>query len=154
MASKAFTETYIQLPEDDAVLRDLYLKATYYRIPELQAALYEKTWFVKVKSMFSGGKNPYVMATRWLAWLRGALIAFGSLGTIGGTVLMSMKHDMETALQAVGIQDAPAEENKGLLDSTLHQVGLRRHTDARGEQSPCQSQSLAHTVLATTNPDL
>jgi hypothetical protein len=130
MANKAFTEAYIQLPEDDAVLRDLYLEATYFRIPELQAALYEKNWFVKVMSVFSGGKNPFDMATRWLAWLRGALITFGSLGTIGGTVLVSMKHDMETALQAVGIQDAPAAEKKGLFDSMLYQVGLSRHADA------------------------
>jgi hypothetical protein len=130
MAGKAFNETYIQLPEDDAILRDLYLEATYFRIPELQAALYEKNWFVKVMSVFSGDKNPFDMATRWLAWLRGALITFGSLGTIGGTVLVSMKHDMETALQAVGIQDVPAKEKKGLFDSMLYQVGLRRQVDA------------------------
>jgi hypothetical protein len=118
MASKAFTDTYIQLPEDDAILRDLYLEATYFRIPELQAALYEKNWFVKIMSMFSGGKNPFDMATRWLAWLRGALITFGSLGTIGGTVFVTMKRDMQTALQAVGIHSNPLdEESKGLFNS-------------------------------------
>jgi hypothetical protein len=117
MASKAFTDTYIQLPEDDTILRDLYLEARYFRIPELQAALYEKNWFVKILSVFSGGKNPFDMATRWLAWLRGALITFGSLGTIGGTVFVTMKRDMQTALQAVGIQQNPQdEESKGLLD--------------------------------------
>jgi hypothetical protein len=112
MANKAFTDTYIQLPEDDAILRDLYLEATYFRIPELQAALYEKNWLVKVMSVFAGGKNPFDMATRWLAWLRGALIAFGSLGTIGGTVFVTMKHNMETALQTVGIQQNPSDEKK------------------------------------------
>lgn len=134
MANKNFTDKFIQLPEDDAILRDLYLEATYFRIPELQAALYEKNWFVKIMSVFSGGKNPFDMATKWLAWLRGALITFGSLGTIGGTVfvsMQSMKHDVETAvqasLQAVGMQDAPhEEEKKGYFDSVLHQVGLRR----------------------------
>jgi hypothetical protein len=138
MTNKAFTETYIQLPEDDAILRDLYLEATYFRIPELQASLYAKNWFVKVMSVFSGGKNPFDMATRWLAWLRGILITFGSLGTIGGTVFVTMKHDMETALQAVGIQKNPAdeekkgppdEEKKGLFDSMLHKIGLRTQAD-------------------------
>lgn len=92
-------KAHVQLPNDMQTLRDLYVEATYYRIPRLQAALCKQNWVVGVASVFGGG-NPFTDASNLLARLRTGLVAFGGAGTL----YVGAQRDFEKVLGFVGLQ--------------------------------------------------
>jgi hypothetical protein len=75
-------KTYVQLPKESEKLRDLYVEATHYRIPELQAALCEQSLWVTFASAFANGGNPFDAASTLLKHVRRGLIATGGIGTL------------------------------------------------------------------------
>ena len=84
-----WTKSHVDLPKDSHVLRDLFAEATFYRIPELRDAICSRTWLVNVFSFFNKNANPFDSVTKLAGQIRAGLIAMGSLGTVGGTVLVT-----------------------------------------------------------------
>lgn len=100
-----WTKANIELPKDDRVLRELYVEATFYRIEELQHVLCTRSWLTSVISFFNKNANPFDAAARLAAQLRAGLIALGSLGTVGGTVLVTnMEEEFDSVLQKLGLR--------------------------------------------------
>jgi hypothetical protein len=122
MAMQKFTETYVRLPEDKDILRDLYIEATYYRIPELQGVLTKSGFLVKLLDQLTNG-NPFDKANKLAAALRNFLILFGTFGGVIGTILVAAKHDFEHILERLGLKKDQEEEGAGGI---LETVGLKK----------------------------
>ena len=106
-----FTETYARLPEDRNQLRDLYLEATYYRIPELQDTLSRTNWFVKFTDLLGAG-NPFDAATKWANRIRTFLVSFATFSTLGGTVLLAVRSEFDVLLKTMGLREKESEEEE------------------------------------------
>ena len=105
-----FTQMNCQLPKDISreALRDLYNEATYYRIPELQQVLTKTGWFVNVMDVV-GAENPFDMAIKWLTRVRNFLLTFGTVGGLGGTILVTMQQDFDALLKTLGLRKKDEE---------------------------------------------
>jgi len=115
---KKFTDMYVRLPQERDVLRDLYIEASYYRIPELQAVLSRSGPLVKVMDLFTDG-NPFDKATKFITTLRNFALLFGAFGGVFSTVLIAAKHDLGNLLVRAGVMSKPEEE-----ESLLESIGL------------------------------
>jgi hypothetical protein len=122
MTLKKFTDTYVRLPEDRETLRDLYIEARYYRIPELQNVLSRSGFLVKVMDLLTDG-NPFDKASKFLVALRNFAIFFGAFGGVISTIFIAAKHDLGNLLVRVGIMSKQEEEKGGSL---LETVGLAK----------------------------
>jgi hypothetical protein len=100
--SKSYIKTnYVQLPSEGKVLRDLYVEATYYCIPELQKALVSQKWVVNLASAASGTSgNPFDKASRYIETLRRSLFAAGGLF---GTFTLSAQSEFQGVLRVLGL---------------------------------------------------
>ena len=80
-------EYHVQLPKDLNALRDIYVEATHYRIPELEEASCKQNFMVTLLGAFGGGsnKNPFDQANRLFQIARRGLVAAGSVGTVAFT---------------------------------------------------------------------
>jgi hypothetical protein len=97
------TQTYLQLPKDLNKLNDLYVEASYFRMPELQKALCEQNWLVNLTQLFGGG-NPFMAASKTFARLRASLIALSGTFLVGSQGL-----EIENILGLVGLQRKDGE---------------------------------------------
>ena len=102
---KRFTKTHIHLPKDDQALRELYLEAAYYRIPELKAALTEKNLIANIFRLFSGN-NPFDSANQMMARLRTFLLTITTISATGATV--AIQRDFDSFLKFIGWRDKNA----------------------------------------------
>ena len=118
MTLKKFTDTYVRLPEEKDVLRDLYIEASYYRIPELQNVLSRSGFLVKVMDVLTDG-NPFDKAKKFVTALRNFAIFFGAFGGIFSTIFIAAKQDLGNLLARIGLmeKDKQEEEKEGLLES-------------------------------------
>jgi hypothetical protein len=97
------TQTYLQLPKDLNKLNDLYVEASYFRMPELQKALCEQNWLVNLTQLFGGG-NPFTAASKTFARLRAGLVALSGTFLVG-----SQGVEVEKILGLVGLQRKDVE---------------------------------------------
>eukprot|EP00977_Amphora_coffeiformis_P014075 scaffold3849_cov179-Amphora_coffeaeformis.AAC.13 len=90
---KTFTRSNC-LPEeiDKMMLRELYIEATYYKIPELQAALMEQKFLAKI-FWFFGGTNPIDATNQALKQLRTGLLMFTTVSVSGATLAIQQNFD-------------------------------------------------------------
>jgi hypothetical protein len=91
---------YVDLPKDPKVLSELYVEAAFYRIPELQSALCKSSITSYVASIFNKEGNPFDMAAKLLARLRTLVL---TVGTVSGTMFVTINDDWNALLQKVGI---------------------------------------------------
>jgi hypothetical protein len=130
LSMKKFTETYVDLPQDRKVMRDLYLEATYYRLPELQEALTRTGWLVNIMDLLTNSGNPFDAAAKWMARLRNFAVLFATFGTLGTTSLIAIKHDFEEMAsnvgQKLGITKKEEEVKKDESGGIFEAVGLRK----------------------------
>jgi len=109
---KAFTLSNC-LPEeiDKKMLRELYIEATYYKIPELQAALMEQKFLAKLFWIF-GGSNPIDATNQALKHLRTGLLMFTTVSVSGAT--LAIQQNFDAVLKYIGLRKAdhksPEEE--------------------------------------------
>jgi hypothetical protein len=96
-----FTKAYMELPKDPKALRELYVEAAFYRIPELQSALCESSISSTLASMVNNKGNPFDAAARLLGQFKAAALA---VGAFGGTVLVTANDGWDWALQKVEIR--------------------------------------------------
>lgn len=99
-----WTKANLELPKDGRVLRELYTEADFYRIPELKETLCTMSWLASLVSFFNKHSNPFASATKLLRNLRAGLIAMGSMGTVGGTVFVTLQQDLDGILKKLGLQ--------------------------------------------------
>jgi hypothetical protein len=111
VAVRKFTDTYVRLPEEKDVLRDLYIEASYYRIPELQSVLSRSGFLVKIMDVFTDG-NPFDKASKFLVAFRNFAIFFGAFGGILSTIFIAARHDLTTLMARVGLFKADEQKEK------------------------------------------
>ena len=99
-----FTRSHL-LPEkrDDKMLRELYIEATYYRIPELQAALTEQNFLAKMFRII-GGKNPFDAVHQTMERMRTWLLFITTISVSGATV--AIQRDFDAFLKFIGWRKA------------------------------------------------
>lgn len=105
LSSKVFKEVHVKLPNDKEVLRDLYIEASYYRIPELQETLCHTGWLVSLAGMFNnGGGNPFDAARTMALRLRSFLVLFG-----GSTIVAVNDDSLNWVYEKLGLRE-PADD--------------------------------------------
>lgn len=114
-----FTKAYMELPKDPKVLRELYVEAAFYGIPELKCALAESSVTSYIASIFNKAGNPFDSVTKLLSQLRttAALVAAGTVG--GGTIFVAADEDNGTWMGTI----------QAYWDRTLQKVGLRERKE-------------------------
>ncbi|GBG23981.1 Hypothetical Protein FCC1311_002002 [Hondaea fermentalgiana] len=107
--------SYVQLPSDPKKLRDIFMEARHFQIPELESQACGASTLAKVAAVFSGSKtNPFDLAADILHRMRNALLLFGSLTTAG--VGVSQGGTIYTTLFSKP-QIAESEENNAKSDT-------------------------------------
>jgi hypothetical protein len=76
--------TLIQIPEDQAKMRELFVEARHYQIKELEAILCQRSLFIQLASFMGKGSNPFAEASQMLANLRRAFLASSGIGIFVG----------------------------------------------------------------------
>ena len=132
------TKTYIDLPEEGGkFLRELYVEASFYRIPELQKAVSQRHGFLsKVLFAFNKNLNPIDSAVKLAARINATLIAVGSLGTAATAVFVAVKtglHDLEWAFDKIGL--------KKEWNWLLKKLGAEKNSAAEDEENVTSSQA-------------
>ena len=79
------TTYHVQLPKDIRALRDIYVEASHYRIPELEKASCKENFMVSLVGIFGGSSNPFDQANQLFQMVRRGLVAAGSIGTVAFT---------------------------------------------------------------------
>ena len=86
-ASSKFRGTLIQIPEDTAKMRDLYVEARHFQIEELEKVLCGRSVYLQLASLVSGSggnSNPFQAASQVISNVRRALFATGGIGIFMG----------------------------------------------------------------------
>jgi len=78
-------KSHVQLPtKDPKALRDIFMEAQYFQIPELQGQICGANSMAQIAAFFSGAKsNPFDLAAKIIASVRNALVVLGSAITAG-----------------------------------------------------------------------
>ena len=93
----------MQLPKDLHALRDIYVEASHYKIPELQSASCNANLVTTILGAFGAGAkggNPFDMASKMFQNLRRGLVTVGSVGTIVVTSQQDLGKVMATLFPA------------------------------------------------------
>jgi hypothetical protein len=97
---KRFTKTQLKLPQNNDTLRELFVEATFFQIPELQETLCERNWTTTIMALIGNkSNNPFDMLSKLMTQLRVTLLALGS----GGTIFVTMQQDFEGFLNKIGL---------------------------------------------------
>lgn len=110
------SKTYIELPSDPRVLRELYVESVFYRMPDLQKALKESSVMVQMASVLSkttGSVNPFDWLIRFWAQFRTLAIAGGA---IGGGYIVAVQNEWNWMLQKVGLQKKDWRTKSAVFD--------------------------------------
>jgi BTB/POZ domain len=110
------SKSYIELPSDSKILRELYVEAVFYRMPELQKALSESSVMVQMASVLSkttGSVNPFDWLIRFWAQFRTLAIAGGA---IGGGYIVAVQNEWNWMLQKVGLQKKDWRTKSAVFD--------------------------------------
>lgn len=93
-------EVNIQIPTDQAKMRELFVEARYFKIKELEKVLCSRDFFTWVASMVGGkgSANPFHVATQSLQMVRRALVATGGVGLVIGSQNESLIDDIQSTL--------------------------------------------------------
>ena len=84
-SSSKFRGTLIQIPEDTAKMRELYVEARHFQIEELEKVLCGRSLYLQLASFVSGSNsNPFQAASQVIANVRRALFATGGIGIFMG----------------------------------------------------------------------
>lgn len=89
------------------------MEATYYKIPELQAALTEDRFVANFFRMF-GGKNPFDAVNETAKRARTLLITLTTLSATGATV--AIQRDWESFLKFIGWRKEEEDDNDDKTD--------------------------------------
>ena len=112
-------EYHVQLPKDLNALRDIYVEATHYRIPELEKASCKENFMVTLLGAFGGAKNnPFDQANRLFQVMRRGLVAAGSVGTVAFTTQQDINLTKIGAVLFPAWISEPKEETKGISATT------------------------------------
>jgi len=102
----ALTKTYANKPDEGGkVLRELFVEASYYKIPELQKASSQLGFLSKILYAFNHNMNPIDSAAKLAARINATLITIGSLGTAGTAIFVAVKTDLEWAFDKIGLKE-------------------------------------------------
>jgi hypothetical protein len=93
-------EVNIQIPTDQAKMRELFVEARYFKIRELEKVLCSHDFFTWVSSVVGGqgSANPFHVATQWLQMIRRTLVATGGVGLVIGSQNESLTDDIKSTL--------------------------------------------------------
>lgn len=86
LLSSSKNEVNIQIPQNRAKLRELFIEARYFKIKELEDVLSGYDWYTWLASVINGGAtNPFHSALEAVKLVRRTLLTTGGLGILIGT---------------------------------------------------------------------
>ena len=103
-ALKRIVKSFIDLPSDPKVLRELYIEAVFYRMKDLQDTLKDTSVLVQMASVISqttGTGNPFDWIIKFWSQLRGLLVG---MSVVGGSYMVAVQNEWNWILQRVGLQ--------------------------------------------------
>jgi BTB/POZ domain len=103
---KKIVKSFIDLPSDPKVLRELYVEAVFYRMKDLEIMLKDTSVLVQMASVLSkttGGAaiNPFDWLIRFWAQLRALMVG---ATVVGGSYLMAVQNEWNWILQRLGLR--------------------------------------------------
>ena len=114
------TKARVHLPDDDKVLRDLFVEATFYQMDDLLYTLRKKNWLTSLTSFFTGSSgNPFDSARRFMMTLRTGLLATGGLF---GTAAVSAQTEFDEVLKFFGFKKDENDEKEAKEKSAEPQI--------------------------------
>lgn len=93
-------EVNIQIPTDQAKMRDLFVEARYFKITELEKVLCSYDFFTWIASVIGGqsSANPFHVAAQSLQVARRALLATSGVGILVGSQNESLVDDIQNTI--------------------------------------------------------
>ena len=102
MKKMSASQTHIALPKDDKALHELYVEASFFEIPELQASLASCTFSSRLVKMFNkDATNPLAAGAKLFGRIRTALLAMGAAGT---TMMVWIQSELDLVLTRFGLR--------------------------------------------------
>lgn len=94
-------EVNIQIPENTAKLRELFIEARYFKIKELEDVISGYDWFSWLASLINGGAaNPFHSALQAVKMARRALLTTGGLSILIGAQNDALRSEVTAAATA------------------------------------------------------
>ena len=103
---KKIVKSFIDLPSDPKVLRELYIEAVFYRMKDLQDMLKDTNLLVQMASVISkttgtAAANPFDWIIRFWSQLRALLVTVSVVGT---SYIVAIQNEWNWILQRVGLR--------------------------------------------------
>lgn len=104
---KRIVKSFIDLPSDPKVLRELYIEAVFYRMKDLQDMLKDTSVLVQMATVISkttgstGAINPFDWMIKFWAQLRALVVG---VSVVGGSYLVAVQNEWNWILQRVGLR--------------------------------------------------
>jgi hypothetical protein len=102
---KRIVKSYIDLPTDPKVLRELYIEAVFYRMKDLQDMLKDTSIFVQMASVLTKTAgtttNPFDWIIKFWAQVRTMLVG---MSVVGGSYFVAVQNEWNWILQRVGLR--------------------------------------------------
>jgi BTB/POZ domain len=99
---KRIVKSFIDLPSDPKVLRELYIEAVFYRMKDLQDTLKDTSVLVQMASVISKTTgNPFDWIIKFWAQLRNLLVG---MSVVGGSYMVAAQNEWNWILQRVGLR--------------------------------------------------
>jgi hypothetical protein len=102
---KKIVKSFIDLPSDPKVLRELYVEAVYYHMKDLQSMLKDTSVLVHMASVISkttgANGNPFDWIIKFWSQLRAMLVA---TSVVGGGYIVAVQNEWNWILQRVGLR--------------------------------------------------
>ena len=104
---KKIAKSFIDLPSDPKVLRELYIEAVFYRMKDLQFMLKDTSVLVQMASVISkttggtGAINPFDWMIKFWSQLRAMVVG---VSVLGGSYIVAVQNEWNWILQRVGLQ--------------------------------------------------
>jgi BTB/POZ domain len=103
---KKIVKSFIDLPSDPKVLRELYVEAVFYHMKDLQQMLNDTSVLVHMASVISkttgnANGNPFDWIVKFWAQVRAAMLA---TGVLGGGYIVAVQNEWNWLLQRVGLR--------------------------------------------------
>jgi hypothetical protein len=104
---KRIVKSFIDLPSDPKVLRELYIEAVFYRMKDLQDMLKDTSVLVQMATVISkttgstAAINPFDWMIKFWAQLRALVVG---VSVVGGSYIVAVQNEWNWILQRVGLR--------------------------------------------------
>jgi hypothetical protein len=116
---KSVAKSFIDLPSDPEVLRELKIEAVYYRMKDLQDMLKDTSVLVQMATVISkttgstAAINPFDWMIKYWAQLRALVVG---MSVVGGSYLVAVQNEWNWILQRVGLRKKDRQTHSEIFE--------------------------------------